>query len=757
MAGSGRGTIRVHLLGPFEVEGPHGRVAFPTAKVRALAAYLFWKREHWARRELLRGMLWGDLDEERSSANLRTALYLLRRSLAAAGTPDLLQVRRDAVRVAGPGYTVDAALFEEAAWAGLRKEPPSVDQLVTAAGLYRGDFLEDLDCEWCLTERRRLADLHAAVLRTLVDRLASLNLIEAATSYATRWLEVDPLDETAHRAMMRLYAATGQVDRVLDQYRQCRDVLAQELGIAPAQATARLLAELVPAGADALPGVEGPAGCTATPGPAHGRAQAPGQPRGAGDRARARERGAGRPSGGPGASGSDRCSTRRKGSVFLPQGKLSRNPLRNARLLLLTGEEMALLGETEQGIRSLERALALYERFGGVVAKARLLLGETLMWLSIPLTPSADSALRERGLRQVSEALRYFRDSGAPAELVRALQSAAQACWAVGSNAEASALAEEGLALAESLGDREAAARLAAVLGMCLREQHRLAGAVAAFDRALGNVPYLTTPWEILWVLFQRGILSYIIGDLAEAERFLGEAMALCRVNTYPSLMFRVGECMTRSMMIVVLHYRDRPEEMSRFLDPPMGRYNPEPFTYLNELFASGENRLSLLPGVEGWLRARLFRLPSPMVACTIRSVVEEMLAAGLLREAARWAGAAVRLARVRGWGGFEALFLCQRAVALAKVGRKAAAAVCRRRAARLAEPEDHWTRAWGTRVDGLLCEDAETARRYLQASKRLFEKIGSRYDARLVEADLLQAGTPCGTGNRSSVQCREP
>ena len=41
------------------------------------------------------------------------------------------------------------------------------------------------------------------------------------------------------------------------------------------------------------------------------------------------------------------------------------------------------------------------------------------------------------------------------------------------------------------------------------------------------------------------------------------------------------------------------------------------------------------------------------MVACTIRSVVEEMLAAGLLREAARWVGAAGRLARVRGRGGF--------------------------------------------------------------------------------------------------------
>lgn len=62
-----------------------------------------------------------------------------------------------------------------------------------------------------------------------------------------------------------------------------------------------------------------------------------------------------------------------------------------------------------------------------------------------------------------------------------------------------------------------------------------------------------------------------------------------------------------------------------------------------------------------------------------------------------------------------------------------------------------------GDLADGLLCEDAETARRYLQQSRRRFERTGSRYDARLVEADLLQAGAPCGTGNRDPTRHGEP
>ena len=235
--------IEIHLLGRFAIFAPDGEVALPTAKVRLLAAYLFWQQGRWVRRDLLRGMLWGELEEERAAGNLRTALYFLRRALAAGGAPDdLLEIRRDAVRApAGPDCPVDARLFEEKAWAGLQKDAKEVELLMGAASLYRGDFVEDLDADWCLPERRRLADLHLAVLRTLVERLSALSLHEAAVSYASRWLAVDPLDEAAHQALMRLYAALGQPARVAEQFEQCRQVLKKELGISPGDATVRLL------------------------------------------------------------------------------------------------------------------------------------------------------------------------------------------------------------------------------------------------------------------------------------------------------------------------------------------------------------------------------------------------------------------------------------------------------------------------------------------------------------------------------------
>lgn len=696
--------IRVEMLGRFSILAPDGEVSLPTIKVRMLAAYLFWQQGSWARRELLRGMLWGDVDEDRAARNLRTALYLMRRALATTGTPDnLLEVRRDAVRVvARPDCMVDARLFEHKALAGLRENDWEVELLMEAASLYRGPFLEDLDAEWSLSERRRLADLHLAVLRALVHRLSALSFHEAAVSYATQWLTADPLDEAAHQTLMRLYATLGQPRRVLEQFEQCREVLKKELGVSPSDVTVDLVHKLVPNGEESS--------TTRSQKSASSR-----RPTNSGIGSRELEE--------------------------LPIGeRLSTDPLRNARLLLVSGEAMALMGETKEGIKSLEKALTFFDRFSILAARARLMLGEALIWLSIPLTPKLDNSLRDKGLRYIEEALQYYRANGPPADLERALQLGAQACWLAGLNSRAVELAQEGLSLAVKLGDREAEGRLAAVLAICLREKHRLAEAVAVFDRALQSIPYMGTPWEILWMIFQRGILSYIIGDLAEAERFLQEALTIIRATTFPSLMVKVGECMTRSMMIVVLHYQDKPSEMDGFLKPEMDKYNPEPFVYLNTLFAASEARRSLLPGVEGWLRARLLNLPSPMIACTIRSVVEEMLAAGLFREAARWAGVGIRLARIREWGAFEALFYCHRSVALLKQGQHAAAAVCRKRVEQLADPFDRWTRAWLARVDGLLSwaqGQPAGARLYLGEAKRLFLRIGSRYDARQVQNDL--------------------
>lgn len=254
--------------------------------------------------------------------------------------------------------------------------------------------------------------------------------------------------------------------------------------------------------------------------------------------------------------------------------RLSKDPLRNARLLLVYGEDIALRGDIAAATAALEKAVRIYEQYGDEAeqAKARLILGKTL--LALPPKPQGELALAS-----IEPALAYYRANGSPAVFCQALLLAANARWVCLDTKEAASLAQEGLAVACALNDKEAEARLALFPGLALRDGFRLG---EAFERAVRAVPSLTDPCEMLWLVLQRGILAALKGELPAAESFLREAVALSSVIHSPSPRVKQGEFMARSILIVVLHYRDNCREMETLLPPPGAeKYNPEPLTYL--------------------------------------------------------------------------------------------------------------------------------------------------------------------------------
>ncbi|MGH3880946.1 MAG: AfsR/SARP family transcriptional regulator, partial [Actinophytocola sp.] len=58
-------------------------------------------------------------------------------------------------------------------------------------------------------------------------------------------IAADPLDEAAHRALMRAHVLAGQQDQAARVYARLRAALAAELGIDPAPATRDLLRSIL--------------------------------------------------------------------------------------------------------------------------------------------------------------------------------------------------------------------------------------------------------------------------------------------------------------------------------------------------------------------------------------------------------------------------------------------------------------------------------------------------------------------------------
>jgi len=236
--------LHFSLLGEFRCYTEAERlVEIPTSRGRGLVAYLIMHPEEAIPRQKLAGLLWPEKEEAQSRANLRKSLSRIRTALASLG-PNSLVDRGSSVTLVSPHLTVDALKFRELVAAAT---PHSLQQAVT---LYRGEFLEGCgDCgdefeHWMLGQRRHLAEMAQEALRRLVDHYVSVGAVDQAIHASLHLIELDELNESAHRMLMRLYLNQDRVGAACRQYQICRSLLERELNVTPDSETESLRALL---------------------------------------------------------------------------------------------------------------------------------------------------------------------------------------------------------------------------------------------------------------------------------------------------------------------------------------------------------------------------------------------------------------------------------------------------------------------------------------------------------------------------------
>ncbi|MFL5841821.1 MAG: AfsR/SARP family transcriptional regulator [Thermoleophilaceae bacterium] len=195
--------------------------------------------------ERLQALLWADRDPVAAGNNLRQAVYHARRALAGAGADGagVLATRGDLLALAAE-VDLDVDGFERAAARAEGTRAPKDIEAALAA--YGGELLpEDAYEDWCAERRRVLAERHVGLLLAL----AATREPAAATDLLHRAILADALNEEAHRALMRAYAATGRRTQALAQYDLLRQTLERELAADPEPETRALYRELLAEGA----------------------------------------------------------------------------------------------------------------------------------------------------------------------------------------------------------------------------------------------------------------------------------------------------------------------------------------------------------------------------------------------------------------------------------------------------------------------------------------------------------------------------
>lgn len=271
----GRCAVRysVALLGGFGLSGDGISIPLTAREQRVTAVLAL----HGAQqRALVAGLLWPETDEHRARQNLRAAVATLSRQapgllvvtsaelaldagvdvrnfvaaaqhVLRAAAPDGATARRSRAgdppaTPAGPLVPADPALPPP-----LADDPARLAALGTALvgdGPLAGDLLPGWYDDWVLVEAERLRHLRLHALEALAALLSRCERYGLALEVALAAVALDPLRESAHRAVIEVHASEGNVATALAQHERFRRRLATELHIAPSPQMDALVARL---------------------------------------------------------------------------------------------------------------------------------------------------------------------------------------------------------------------------------------------------------------------------------------------------------------------------------------------------------------------------------------------------------------------------------------------------------------------------------------------------------------------------------
>jgi len=235
-----KGRLYLRLLGGFAVRLGTEEVpdaAFTRRKPKSLLKLLALQPGQRLHREQAIEWLWAGHPPQSAAAQLYKAVHQARKALGVAGSgiapEEMLRLRDQELRLEAPGgVETDVEIFTALARRALALRQQAA--LEAALVVYPGDLLPtDLYEEWTQEPREELREQATALATALGEvRLEADELPEALEAFGQA-LRLDPLEEAAHRGILRVYARQGDRAGLERHYRHYTAVLGRLLDAAP--------------------------------------------------------------------------------------------------------------------------------------------------------------------------------------------------------------------------------------------------------------------------------------------------------------------------------------------------------------------------------------------------------------------------------------------------------------------------------------------------------------------------------------------
>jgi DNA-binding SARP family transcriptional activator len=229
-------TVDLRLLRGFELMAGDQPIRVPLGVQRLLAFLALHDRP--MDRVYVAGKLWLECSERRAHANLRSTMWRAHRSgVRLVRTIDSRLALATEVRVDLHVATTAARRLVDGS---AREEDLSLSRLALA-----GELLPDWYEDWALIEREHYRQLCLHALDSLSEQLTRLRRFGEAAEVALAAIAIDPLRESTRRSLIAVHLEEGNPSEAVREYRQYRELLADELGLAPSERLEELVCGLV--------------------------------------------------------------------------------------------------------------------------------------------------------------------------------------------------------------------------------------------------------------------------------------------------------------------------------------------------------------------------------------------------------------------------------------------------------------------------------------------------------------------------------
>lgn len=245
--------LKVQLFGSGSARnGLRTLEGFPGQQAGLLFCYILLNNSQPIARERLAAVFWEDYPTATARKYLRNTIWRMKQMLDESGgdSAKLLHITESHLTLnLTADIWVDVQQLENAIINTQKHKPEAlsrvqVEELEQAAALYTGDLLEGNYEDWTLYERERLRLAYLSIRQKLMLHHGQFGRYEDALYHGEKILALDPVREKIHRQMMRLHALNGDRSAALAQYKRCKQILADELNLAPLSETQQVYIQI---------------------------------------------------------------------------------------------------------------------------------------------------------------------------------------------------------------------------------------------------------------------------------------------------------------------------------------------------------------------------------------------------------------------------------------------------------------------------------------------------------------------------------